>query len=127
MAKKKRLLIAEDDRAIRELYALKFANEGFDVQTAVDGGAAWEITKKELPDLVLLDIMMPVMNGFEYLEKLKKNKETAKIPVLIISNYGGADRIKKGLQIGAKEYLIKADHTLGEIVNVVNKTLDSND
>lgn len=122
MAKTK-LLLVEDDKSIRDLYEIKLNKAGFEVVTADDGGKGWDLVQKELPNLVLLDIMMPVMNGFEVLKKIRKNKDTAEIPVVILSNYGEVDQMTQGFLVGATDYLIKAEHTPSDVVDIVNETL----
>jgi two-component system, OmpR family, alkaline phosphatase synthesis response regulator PhoP len=122
MAKTK-LLIVEDDNAIRTLYTLKLTKSGFEVLEAADGGKGLEMAKKELPDIILLDVMMPVMNGFEVLKELRKSKDTAEIPVIILSNFGEVDQMTQGFVVGATDYLIKAEHTPSDVVDIVNETL----
>jgi len=118
-----KILLVEDEKSIRDLYEIKLTKSGFDVVTAEDGGKGWELAKKELPDIILLDVMMPVMNGFEVLKKLRENKETADIPVIILSNYGEVDQMTQGFLVGATDYLIKAEHTPSDVVDIVNETL----
>ena len=122
MAKIK-LLIVEDDQSIRDLYCLKLTKSGFDVSSADNGGKGLEMATKILPDIILLDVMMPVMNGFEVLKKLRKNKDTADIPVIILSNFGEVDQMTNGFTSGATDYLIKAEHTPSDVVEIVNETL----
>lgn len=123
MANKAKLLLVEDDKSIRDLYEIKLNKVGFTVFTAEDGGKGWELAQKELPDLILLDVMMPVMNGFEVLKKLRENAETKDIPVVILSNYGEVDQMTQGFIVGATDYLIKAEHTPSDVVDIVNETL----
>lgn len=123
MAKNAKLLIVEDDKSILDLYNLKLTKVGFNVFTAENGEKGWELAQKELPDLILLDVMMPVMNGFEVLKKLREKKETANIPVIILSNYGEVDQMTKGFLVGATDYLVKAEHTPSDVVDIVNETL----
>lgn len=123
MAKDIKLLLVEDDKSIRDLYEIKLNKAGFTVLIAEDGGKGWDLAQKELPDLILLDIMMPIMNGFEVLKKLRKNKATAEIPVVILSNYGEVDQMTQGFLVGATDYLIKAEHTPSDVVDIVNETL----
>lgn len=122
MAKIK-LLLVEDDKSIRDLYEIKLNKAGFEVITADDGGKGWDLVQSEKPDLVLLDIMMPVMNGFEVLKKMRKTKELAETPVVILSNYGEVDQMTQGFLVGATDYLIKAEHTPSDVVDIVNETL----
>ncbi len=122
MAKIK-LLIVEDDKSIRDLYSLKLEKSGYEVFQAEDGGKGLDMAKKELPDIILLDVMMPVMNGFEVLKALRKNKDTAEIPVVILSNFGEVDQMTNGFTAGATDYLIKAEHTPSDVVEIVEETL----
>lgn len=122
MAKIK-LLLVEDDKSIRDLYCLKLEKSGFDVLAAEDGGKGLDMAKKELPDIILLDVMMPVMNGFEVLKQLRKNKDTMETPVIILSNFGEVDQMTQGFVEGATDYLIKAEHTPSDVVDIVNETL----
>jgi DNA-binding response OmpR family regulator len=105
MTKTAKLLIVEDDKSIRDLYEIKLTNAGFVVITANDGGTGWDMAQKESPDLILLDVMMPVMNGFEVLKRLRKDKNTKDIPVIILSNYGEVDQMTQGFLVGATDYL----------------------
>jgi DNA-binding response OmpR family regulator len=118
-----KLLIVEDDKSIRDLYCIKLEKSGFEVFAAEDGGKGLDMAIKELPDIILLDVMMPVMNGFEVLKQLRKNKGTLEIPVIILSNFGEVDQMTKGFVEGATDYLIKAEHTPSDVVEIVNETL----
>ncbi len=122
MAKTK-LLIVEDDKSIRDLYCLKLEKSGFEVFSAEDGGKGLDLAKKELPDIILLDVMMPVMNGFEVLKQLRKYNDTKETPVIILSNFGEIDQMTNGFTAGATDYLIKAEHTPSDVVEIVNETL----
>ena len=119
-----RILIAEDDKPLLDLYDKKFTAKGFEVIRAEDGGQAYDQAIAKIPDAIILDIMMPVMNGFEVLKKLKKNKDTQDIPVVILSNYGEMPNITEGLMGGAVEYLIKVEHTPEEVVDVVADAME---
>jgi len=126
MAKDIKILLVEDDKSIRDLYEIKLNKSGFTVVTAENGGIGWDLAQKELPDIILLDVMMPVMNGFEVLKKLRNNKDTKEIPVIILSNYGEVDQMTQGFLVGATDYLIKAEHTPSDVVDIVNETLKNN-
>lgn len=119
MSKKKRVLIIEDDIPLLDLYDKKFTARGYEVIRAEDGVKGLAATEKENPDIILLDIMLPMMNGFEVLKRIKKNEKTAKMPIVILSNYGEMPNITEGLLGGAAEYLIKVEHTPEEVVEVV--------
>ena len=112
----KKILIIEDDVFLNELMAKKLIEEGFDVLKAANGEEGLEQARQEKPDLILLDLILPGMDGFEILEKLKEDTETSSIPVIILSNLGQREDIERGFDLGADDYLIKAHFTPDEIV-----------
>ena len=112
----KKILLIEDDKFLRELMSKKLLNLEFEVETAADGETGLAKIKEVKPDVVLLDLILPGMNGFEVLEKAKSDPETASIPVIILSNLGQAEDIDKGLKLGAADFLVKAHFTPQEIV-----------
>jgi DNA-binding response OmpR family regulator len=101
------ILVAEDQRAILNLIEFKLKNSGYNVVVVQDGLAALEKAKALLPDLILLDVMMPLMTGFEVLSELKKDTTTRAIPVIIITAQTREDDIIKGLNLGADDYILK--------------------
>lgn len=119
MAGKKRVLIVEDEEMLSTMYKVKFENEGFEVFTASDGAAGLELAQKELPDLILLDIIMPKIEGFAVLKKLKENQKTKPIPVVMLTNLGQDEDVTRGKELDAAGYLIKANNTPSEVVNKV--------
>lgn len=120
---KPRVLIVEDDIPLLELYEKKFIKCGYDVVKAEDGQEGIEKVKTTNPQAVVLDIMLPIMNGFEVLRKIKAMKDTKDIPVVILSNYGEMPNITEGLMGGAVEYLIKVEHTPEEVVEIVTDAI----
>jgi DNA-binding response OmpR family regulator len=118
-----KILIVEDDRFLRELIARKLRNEGYEVIEAIDGEEGLKRIKEEKPDLVLLDLILPGIDGFEVLESAKKEPEIAPIPVIILSNLGQREEIERGLKLGAIDYLIKAHFTPGEIIEKIKNIL----
>jgi len=119
----KKILIIEDDKFLRELITQKLIKEGYDIIEAVDGEKGIKSVKKEKPDLILLDLILPGIDGFEVLAKIKENPVLSQIPVIILSNLGQKDDIERGLKIGAVDYLIKAHFTPGEIIEKVKVVL----
>ncbi len=113
----KKILIVEDDKFLRELMTRKLLSLQYEVVSASDGEEGLEKIKTELPDVVLLDLILPGINGFEVLELAKKDSAIAKIPVIILSNLGQSEDIKKGLELGAQDFLVKAHFTPQEIVD----------
>lgn len=118
-----KILIIEDDKFLRELIIQKLGKEGFDLAEAADGEEGVRKMKEEKPNLVLLDLILPGIDGFEVLRRAKADKELAPIPVVILSNLGQKDDIDKGIGLGAADYLIKAHFTPGEIVSKIKETL----
>lgn len=105
------------------MYATKFELENFKVVMAEDGEKAVRAAAKELPAIILLDIILPKLNGFEVLRQLKANKLTAKIPVILLTNLSQKDEIEQGLSMGADDYLIKAHFMPSEVVEKIKKVL----
>ena len=123
MEPKKTILIVEDDKFLRELISRKLSGEGFDALEAVDGEEGIKKIKEGKPDLVLLDLILPGIDGFEFLAKAREDPETSSIPIIILSNLGQREEVDKGLKLGAVDYLIKAHFTPGEIIEKIKNTL----
>ena len=119
----KKILVVEDDKFLRELISQKLLQEGYDIEGAADGEKGLEAIKKEKPDLVLLDLSLPGVDGFEVLARMKEDSDIAQIPVIILSNLGQKDDIEKGFKMGAVDYLIKAHFTPAEIVEKIRAVL----
>ena len=119
----KTILIIEDDKFLRELIAQKLTKEGYKMSEAVDGEEGIKKVKEEKPDLVLLDLILPGIDGFEVLSQIKGDQTTSSIPVIILSNLGQKEDIERGLKLGAVDYLIKAHFTPGEIIEKVKTVL----
>lgn len=119
----KTILIVEDDKFLRELIVKKLSNEGYNVLEAVDGEQGVQQIKNSKPDLVLLDLILPGIDGFEVLAEKKEDPFIAAIPVIVLSNLGQKEDVEKGLNLGAVDYLIKAHFTPGEIIEKVRNVL----
>ncbi len=119
----KKILIIEDDKFLRELIARKLEREGYETSEAVDGEEGFKKIKEETPDLVLLDLILPGIDGFEVLSKMKDDVAVSQIPVIILSNLGQKEDVDRGLKLGAIDYLIKAHFTPGEIIEKVRTAL----
>lgn len=117
----KKILIIEDDKFLRELIARKLSDEGFEALEAIDGEEGIKKIKEEKPDLILLDLILPSIDGFEVLSRMKEESNT--IPVIILSNLGQKEEVEKGLKMGAVDYLIKAHFTPGEIIEKIKNIL----
>jgi DNA-binding response OmpR family regulator len=118
-----KILIIEDDKFLRELMARKLKEEGFAIDEAVDGEEGLRKSKEGKPNLILLDLILPGIDGFEVLAKIKQDPETKSIPVIILSNLGQKEDIEKGIKLGAVDYLVKAHFTPGEIIEKIRNAL----
>ena len=121
---KGKVLLAEDDKFISLAYKDGLARQGFEVVHASDGSEAVELAKLAQPDIILFDLIMPETNGFEALTELKADNETKNIPVIILSNLGQETDIKKGRELGAVDYLIKANYSIVKVVAKLEKYLN---
>ena len=119
----KTILIIEDDKFLRELIVRKLNEEDFEVSQAVDGEEGIKKIIEEKPNLILLDLILPGIDGFEVLARMKKESALSSIPVIILSNLGQKDDVEKGLKMGAIDYLIKAHFTPGEIIEKIKAAL----
>lgn len=121
--KKIKILIIEDDESLREMYKMRLSYEGFEVIEASDGESGLAKAVAEQPDLILLDIMMPKISGFDVLDILKSTNSTAKIPVIIMTVLEQESNKVKGLMQGAEDYLIKSQTMPAEVVSKVREVL----
>lgn len=119
----KTILIIEDDKFLRELIVQKLLKEEYDISEAIDGEEGLKKVKEEKPDLVLLDLILPGIDGFEVLSQMKRDDTLSQIPVIILSNLGQKEDVERGLNLGAVDYLIKAHFTPGEIIEKVKNAL----
>jgi len=117
------VLIVEDDTFLANIYKTKFEMEGFKVSQAGDGEQAVKEAKKKKPDIILLDILLPKMDGYTVLNTLKQDEEVKNIPVIMLTNLGQKDDVEKGIEMGAADYLIKAHFKPSETVEKVRKVL----
>lgn len=113
----------EDEKTLRFLIVQTLTEEGFEVEEAIDGEEGLEKIKKNKPDLILLDLLLPGINGYDVLSRVKRDFSSESIPIIILSNLGQEEEIKKGMDLGAVDYLIKAHFTLDEIVARARKIL----
>lgn len=119
----KTILIVEDDKFLRELIAGKLVKEGYEISEAIDGEKGIKMIKEEKPDLVLLDLILPGIDGFEVLSRMKEDPELARIPVIILSNLGQKEEVERGIKLGAIDYMIKAHFTPREIIDKIKNVL----
>ena len=119
------VLLVEDDSFLANIYKTKFELEGFKVSVSNDGAVGLADAKKKKPDVILLDILLPKMDGFSVLGQLKKDAATKDIPVILLTNLGQKDDVEKGIELGAVDYLIKAHFKPSETVAKVRKVLQA--
>ena len=120
---KAHILLVEDDVFLSNIYQKKFEMEGFKISTADNGEKGLADAKRKKPDIILLDVLLPKLDGFVVLEKLKEDPVTKDIPVILLTNLGQKDDVEKGLESGAADYLIKAHFKPSEVVDKVKKIL----
>jgi len=115
----KKVLIIEDDDFLRSLAVTKLQKAGYSVATAANGEAGVDMAMTDIPDILLLDLMLPGIDGFAVLEKLRANPATKTLKVIIFSNLGDSADIKRGQDLGVVDYLVKASFTLDELVEKI--------
>jgi len=119
----KKILIVEDEEIMINLLQRKLAKEGFEILIARDGEEGLKAMREKPPDIVLLDIIMPKMGGFEVMEEMQKDKELKKIPVIVISNSGQPVELDRAQRLGAKDWLIKTEFDPQEVIDKVIKQI----
>ena len=119
----KKIVIIEDDKFLRELISKKLSDAGYEVLEAIDGEEGIKRVKESKPDLVLLDLILPGIDGFEVLGQIKQDPSFSNLPVIILSNLGQKEDVEKGLKLGAVDFLVKAHFTPGEIIEKIKKIL----
>ena len=121
--RKTKVLIIEDDSYISEMYRIKFESENFETVVKNDGVEGIKFMEKNIPDIILLDIVMPKMDGFSVLKTIKKNPKLDKIPVILLTNLSQKENIERGFDLGASSYIIKAHFTPSEVVEKIKEVL----
>jgi DNA-binding response OmpR family regulator len=122
--KGKKVVLVEDDSLMSGILATHLIGEGFTVVPVTDGAQAFEHIQAEQPNIVLLDIVLPGVGGFDILQKLKQEESTKSIPVLVLSNLGSDEEIRRGTDLGAEGYLVKANSMVDEITEKVQEILN---
>lgn len=122
----KKILLVEDEDFIRELYVRQLTKEGFQVKSAVDGQSGLQLLNSEQFDLLLLDIMLPGMNGLQLLREYKTKNPSSPMITILLTNLGQEAVIKEGFELGAQAYLIKASYTPDQVVTEVKNALLGN-
>jgi DNA-binding response OmpR family regulator len=122
MAKKK-ILIVEDESTLRKTMGEFLTMEGFDAVAASDGEMALDLAKKEKPDLIILDIILPKKDGFEVLDELKADDDLKETPIILLSNLETAEHIQRAFEKGVTTYLVKSDYKLEDVVKKIKEML----
>ena len=118
------IVLVEDDGFLAGMYTTKLNLEGFEVIQEMDGAKGLELIKQKKPSLVLLDIILPKMDGFEILKALKEDNDTKDIPVVMLTNLGKKEEVDKGVSLGAEDYLIKAHFVPSEVIEKIKKIIE---
>jgi len=119
----KKILFIEDETALQKAFGTILRDKGYEITSALDGETGLRLAKEEKPDLILLDLILPKIHGFEVLKKLKEEKETKEIPVIVLTNLEDMENVGKALELGANAYLIKAQYGLEEVLEKIKKAL----
>lgn len=120
----KTILFIEDESALQKTFGDVLKQEGYKMVPALDGQEGLRLAKKEKPDLILLDLILPKTHGFDVLKKLKEDEKTKGIPVIVLTNLEGVEEIDRAIELGATTYLVKAQYSLEEVIEKINKTLE---
>ncbi|MDO8524063.1 MAG: response regulator [bacterium] len=120
----KSILLIEDDPFLIDIYSQKFKKSGFDIRVADNAVKAFQLLEEKIPEIILLDIVLPQTDGWSILKKIRANKDWSNCQVIVFSNLGQKEEVEKGLALGANKYLIKSQHTPSEIVSQISKMLE---
>lgn len=118
---KKKVMIVEDDAVLVNALTLALEDEGYDISVASDGEEAEKKILKEIPDLILLDLLLPIKSGFEVLKVVRGNPDTKDISVVILTNFEQETSMDEGMRLGAKDYVVKANIDIKDIPEIVKK------
>lgn len=122
---KRKILIVEDEATLLKALTEFLTLEGLEIISAMDGEKGLAMAKNELPDLILLDIILPKKDGYEVLDEVKKDEKTKNIPVILLTNLESPEDIDKAFEKGASTYLVKSNYKLEEIVKKIKETLEN--
>lgn len=121
----KKILIVEDEKFLSNILKLKLEREGFVVLQAYDGAEGLQMIKAETPALVILDLVMPKMSGFELLERMSMDPQIAKVPVVVASNLGQESDIEKARRMGVVDYYVKAQTSIDQLVDIFKHLIET--
>jgi len=120
----KRILFIEDEAALQKTFGDILKSEGFEVISALNGETGLNLAKKENPDLILLDLILPKIHGLDVLKEIKQNENTKNIPVIVLTNIESIEKIDEALELGATTYLVKSDYSLEDVIAKIKKALE---
>ncbi len=118
-----KIMVVEDDASLREIYSIRITAEGYEVVSAGDGEEALAVAVREKPDLILSDVMMPKISGFDMLDILRSTQETANIKVIMMTALSSDDQRRRGEQLGADRYLVKSQVGIEDVINTIHEVL----
>lgn len=124
ICKKGKILLVEDDAFMRELFARGLRDAGFTVNDVPDAETGLEMLPKKMPEVILLDLLLPGKSGFDFLEEIKQDKSYRHIPVIVVSNLGSKGDIDRAIDLGAADFLVKANSTIDEIISKAEKFIE---
>ena len=119
----KTILFVEDESALQKTFGDILQQEGYEMISALDGEIGLRLAKENRPNLILLDLILPKIHGFDVLKKLKEDSDTKEIPVIVLTNLEGLEDVEKALELGATTYLVKTQYSLEEVVQKIKKAL----
>jgi DNA-binding response OmpR family regulator len=119
----KSILLVEDDPFLMDIYSQKFKKSGFDIRVAENASKVFQFLEEKVPDIILLDIVLPQMDGWAILKKIRSNKDWDNCQIVVFSNLGQKEEVEKGLSLGANRYLIKSQYTPLEVVKEISQML----
>lgn len=120
---KKKILFIEDESALHRALEKSLSEAGYEMTSALNGEIGLERAQRDLPHLILLDLILPIKNGFEVLEELKRDPRTASIPIIVLSNLADSEDVERAIERGATTYLVKTNYKLDEVVEKIRQTI----
>jgi len=120
-AAKIKVVLVEDDKFLQKILVTKFAKEGFDVRAASDGEEGLRLIVEDPPNIVLLDLILPKMTGYDVLTEIKANSKISHVPVVVLSNLGQEEDMTRAKSLGATEFMVKADISINAVVQKVKE------
>jgi len=119
----KKIIFIEDESALQETFKNLLRKEGYEIIPAMDGESGLKLAKEKKPDLILLDLILPKLHGFEVLKELKKDSGTKEIPIIVLTNLENLEYVERALELGATTYLVKTQYSLEEVLEKIKKIL----